>query len=197
MRIENKVDGAGMIIAVENLLPGFSAIVRTKDASLRIRAVGMTERGDEDNIGVLRIDADTGDGLRIGQSRFVPCFSRVCGFVHAVALHDVSAQLGFTHSDIHNVRVRFRDSHCADGRAGDLSISDRLPGCAAVDGFPKPAAHRAEVIFKRTVGTSSAGEGSSPSIRPDVPPLQSAKHRCVITCSESNVGCEKSDRAES
>ena len=62
------------------------------------------------------------------------------------------AQLHLAHADEDDIRIRFGHSDSSDGGAADFAVSDRLPGNAAVDGFPESAASRAEVVLVRATG---------------------------------------------
>src|SRR5262249_11435381 len=45
--IEREVDGARVLVLVENLLPALAAVGRAEDAALRVRTGGVPEHGDE------------------------------------------------------------------------------------------------------------------------------------------------------
>ena len=62
-RIESKVDGAGEFVLIQHLLPGLAAIEGTEDTALRVRPVGVAEDGDEEAVGIARIDQNGGDLL--------------------------------------------------------------------------------------------------------------------------------------
>src|SRR3954447_4905974 len=109
MRIEREIDSSGVIIAIQNLLPGLSAVTRTENTALFVRAVRMPKRNHVNDIGVLWIDADSGNCLRILEPQLMPGLTCISGLVHTVALHDVAPQFCFAHPDVHGVRVRFRD----------------------------------------------------------------------------------------
>ena len=74
--IEGEVDGPGVVIFVENFLPVCAAVSGTEDAAFGVRAVGMAENGDEDAIGILRIDDDGGDLLAVAQAEVSARFFR-------------------------------------------------------------------------------------------------------------------------
>jgi hypothetical protein len=44
----------------------------------------------------------------------LPCGCAVRGFVNTVALHDVAAQLYFTHAGIHDIGIGCADAQSAD-----------------------------------------------------------------------------------
>ena len=45
-RIEENVRGAGVLVFIENFLPGLSAVGGAEDAALRVWSVGMADNGD-------------------------------------------------------------------------------------------------------------------------------------------------------
>ena len=51
-------------IDVESLLPGLAAIRRHENAAIRMRPEGVSERADEDNIGIAGMNVDAGDTFR-------------------------------------------------------------------------------------------------------------------------------------
>ena len=67
-RLHRERDRAGVGSFVENLAPGLSAVGRLEDAALGVRAVRMAERSDVGDVGVLRIDDDRADLLRVVQA---------------------------------------------------------------------------------------------------------------------------------
>ncbi len=147
LRVEAEVHGAGVVIAEENFGPGLPAVFGTEDAALRVRAVGVAERGDVDHVRIGGIHANARDGLRVGKSHVLPRLAGVGGFVYAVALHNVAAQLGFAHADVDHVGVGFRHRHGAHGGTFQLAVGHGMPGQAAVGSLPQAAAHRAEIVF--------------------------------------------------
>ncbi len=106
-RIEDHIDRAGLVIFVENFLPGLAAICRAKHSPLGVRSICVPQRRDENNVGILRMDGESSDMARVFQADKVPCFSRIGTLVHAVALQDVVANAGLTCPHIHDVRIGF------------------------------------------------------------------------------------------
>ena len=108
MRVHRQIDGAGAIVAEQDPLPGGAAVPGPENAPLVIGSEGMSQRGHVHHIGICRIDADPRDRLGIGQPQVLPTLAAIDGFVYAVALHDAAAQLGFAHSEVHDVGIRLR-----------------------------------------------------------------------------------------
>src|ERR1035437_3231469 len=147
--VEAQVHRARAIIAEEDFGPGLPAVLGTEDAALRVRVIGVAQRGYVDHVGVGGMHADARDGLRVGEAHVLPRLAGVGGFVHAVALHDVAAQLGFAHADVDHVGVRFRHRHGAHRGTFQLPVGDRTPSEAAIGGLPEAAAGGAKVVFQR------------------------------------------------
>src|SRR5258708_33748724 len=80
----------------------------------------------------------------------------VVGTVDAIAERDVAANAGFAGADINDVRIGFRDRDAADGGSG-LLLEKRIPGNAAVGGFPNTAGNPAKIVSVRL--TRHAGDG--------------------------------------
>src|SRR5579863_383347 len=66
-RFERQVDGAGIFVFEEDALPILAAVVRAKDAAFGIRSVGVAEGGDKNLVGILGIDQNPSDMLRVGE----------------------------------------------------------------------------------------------------------------------------------
>jgi hypothetical protein len=99
LRIEGEVYGAGVVVLAQDFLPGLPAVSRAEDSALGIGAVAVSESGDEDEVGVLRIHEDLPDlaGVRKADGRPRP--AAVGGLVHAVAVGDVGPHVGLAGAD--------------------------------------------------------------------------------------------------
>ena len=84
-RVDVDVLAAGVDVFEEHALERLPAVGRAEDAALFVRAVGMAERGDEQPIGVFRIDGDFRNLLRIAQAEMRPRLAGVRGLIDAVA----------------------------------------------------------------------------------------------------------------
>jgi hypothetical protein len=183
-RIEIQLDAARLVVAKQHLLPGLAAVFGSEDTAFGIRAGGMAERRDEDDVGVGGMDPDLRDHLRLDEPDVRPRLARVSRLVHAVALRDVAAQLALAHPDVDDVRVRWRDGDGADRGARELAVGDRGPGCAAVDRLPKSAAGRAEIIFVRARRAAGGRNRSAAPGGTDAAPVERAERlrRVVVFC---------------
>jgi len=104
----------------------------------------VPDRRHEEHVGVLGIDGDLADVLRVVEAQVRPAFPGVVGAIDAVAEAHRVTQRRFAAADVHDVRRGRRHGDRAD-RGNRLSVEHRLPSPAAVDRLPHAAVHRAEV----------------------------------------------------
>ncbi len=169
--IEREVDRAGVFVFVEHLLPRVAAIGGAEDAALGVGAVGVTEDGREEAIGIARVDEERRDLLAAAQSEMAPGEACVGGFVDSVAHREIGALQAFAAGDINDVGVGRRDGECADG-AGGLAVEERVPGAAGVGGFPDTAVVGADVENVGLRRYAGGGDGASAAERSDVAPAE-------------------------
>ena len=112
-------------------------------------------------ITVIRMYPDAPDVLTLQQTKMLPAFPCINGFVHAVTLHDVAAKLSFTSPDIHYVGIGFTDGHSTDRGRIDLAVSHWSPCGATISGLPQATTNGSEVVFERTCFTSSHSCGAT------------------------------------
>ena len=181
VRVQDQIDGARMVVAVEDFLPGGATVFGAEHAALGIAPVGMAQGGDIDDIGVGGMNADARNGLRVGEAGVFPGAAGVGGLVDAIALHDVAAQFGFAHPDVDRIGIGLGDRDGADGGAMDLAIGDRAPGGAAVGSLPEAAPGGAEVVFIGARRAAGGGDGSASAQGPDTTPLERAEDGSFIS----------------
>src|ERR1051325_5081723 len=104
-RVEDEIDRARLVVTIENLLPGLAAVFRAEDAALSVRAEGVPERRDVDDIRVARVNAHAPYLPRVFEAHALPGLARVGRFVDAVAVRDIAANRRLAHADIDDVRV--------------------------------------------------------------------------------------------
>src|SRR6185436_15450471 len=103
--IEHDVDAAGVLILVQNFVERAAAIERAEDSALDIRTVRMSEDGDEQTVGIARIDGDHRNLLTVAKSEMRPCFSSVGRLVDAIAGREIGTLQSFAAPDIDDVRI--------------------------------------------------------------------------------------------
>src|SRR6266436_9876525 len=80
--------------------------------------------------------------------------------IDAITEGDVATYAGFARTDINYIGIGIRNRDAADG-GGALLVEERIPGNAAIRGFPNAAGHRPKIISVRLAG--NAGDGQHPS----------------------------------
>src|SRR5205823_675884 len=77
LRIHHQVDRAGILVAIEHLLPRLPTIDRLVDAPLRIRSPQMTDGGNPHRLRIRWMDEDLPDVPCLLKSCFLPGASAV------------------------------------------------------------------------------------------------------------------------
>src|SRR6185436_4289378 len=166
---EGDVDGAGVGVLEEDLLPALASVRRAEDAALRVGAVGMAEGRQEHAVGVAGIDDDSPDLLRVRETDVAPGAPAVRGLVGAVALRDVGAHVRLARADVEDARVGRGEGDGSDGPDG-LAVEDRPPGAAGVGRLPDPAVDAAEVEVLALARHPRHREHAAAAERADEPP---------------------------
>ena len=139
----------------------------------------MPDRGDEQSIGIVRIDRDLPDVLRVLETDVRPRAAGIGRLVHAVSIADRITQRALATADVHGVGRRWCHRDGADGRDG-LRIEDRLPGPAAVDRLPHAAIHRTEIELVRTSTHTSRGRDAAPAKGTEQAPVHALRNRADV-----------------
>src|SRR5260370_4555325 len=113
----------------------FAAVHGAENTPLQARSVRMSGRGNEESVGIVRVDGDLGNLLGIMHAEMRPGFAAVGGAVHAVADGEVGPVQSLTASNINDVRIGSRYGKRAN-RSGWLLIEDRGPSAGEVVGLP-------------------------------------------------------------
>src|SRR5215467_11093524 len=108
VRVHCQVRSASVFVDKEDPLPGFAAIGCSKDPSLRLRSVAVTDSRDKHDVRIVWIDYDAGDSTRLVETRVGPCLAAVSGFVDAIADRDVAANEALARASPDDVVVRWR-----------------------------------------------------------------------------------------
>jgi len=161
------IPGIGAIVASALV----AAVGRAEDATLGAGAVGMAFDGDEEAFGIIRIDDDRGDLLRVAQAEMRPGFSGVGGLVHAVADGEIRALQTFAAAHVDDVGIAGRDGDGADAPGG-LIVKDGIPGVAKVVGFPDAAVDLGHVKDAGLLRDAGDGHGASAAEGADAAPAE-------------------------
>src|SRR5262249_33678707 len=152
-----------------HVLPGPAAVGRAIDPLSVVSRITLSRRDDE--VWILRVDADLVDLRRLLEADVRPGLARVGGLVHTVtarALHGVAG------AGVDDVRIARRDLNGADAVHVRELTEDRRPRHAGAGGFPDPARRSADVEDAGLCGTEGASHGRDATAveRTDVAPLQ-------------------------
>ena len=126
-RVHDQVHGTGVLVDGEDVLPRDAAVGGLEDAALLVGAPQPAERGDVDDVGILRVDDDPADVLRLAQPHVLPGLAAVGRLVDAVAPRRALAVVRFAGADPHDVRIGRVDGDVAN-RHRRLRVEDVLPG---------------------------------------------------------------------
>ncbi len=173
-RVEREIDRAGVLVFVENLLPGLSAVERAEHAALVVRTVRVAERGHEDAVGAERVDDHRADLPRFAQAEMRPRAAGIGRLVDAISDREVGALQSLAAAHVDHVRIGRRDRHGAD-RLGRLTVKQGHPRQPEVRRLPHPAVVHADVEHVRLLRHAGRADGASAAKRSDVAPTQVAE----------------------
>ncbi len=131
----------------------------------------MTERRDEEAIGIFRIDEDRADLPRVPQTEVLPRAPRVGGLVDAIAHRQVRPLQTLAAAHIDDVGVGRRDRNGADRLSG-LLVEDRCPRLPEVGRLPDPSVVDAYIEDVGLLGDAGRTDGSPAAEWADVAPAK-------------------------
>ena len=95
----------------------------------------MTRSGHINDIRIVGVDQDPGDGEGLFQSHMGPGFTSVGGFPYSATRIGRTKDVGFSGANPYDVRVGRRDGQVANG-GGALVFENRIEGNSLIDTFP-------------------------------------------------------------
>ena len=143
-QVHDQVDGAGVVVDVQDLLPRVAAVGRAVDAPLRVGAPQVADRRHVRHVRVPGVDLNARDVVRVGQPQVRPRAPGVGGAVDAGAPRRALPVLRLARADPDDVGVRRRHRHVAH-RGRRFVLEDVLEGDAGVLRLPHAAAGGADV----------------------------------------------------
>src|SRR2546430_16620260 len=63
-RVDDDLDRTDVLVLIEDLLPGATAIARAEHPAVRVRSIEVADCRDEDHVRILRIHSNLADVLR-------------------------------------------------------------------------------------------------------------------------------------
>ncbi len=151
---EGELDGPDLVADVKDLLPVLPAVGRLEDAALGVRREQVPHHGDVDDIGVLGMDEDPGDMVRVAEAHVRPGLAGVDGLPDAVAGARAAGAIGLARSDPDDLGIGRGHGDVAD-RKLRLGVEDGLEGRAVVHrlpyaAVPGPDIERVKVLARRS-----------------------------------------------
>src|SRR5579871_5680467 len=137
-RMHGEIDDAGLIINVEDLLPGRAAVGRLEEPALLIGSIEPAKGPDVNDVGIFGMDLDAARLEGLLEPHVLPGLAPIGRFVHAVAIRNGVARIVFARSDPDNVSIGGRYANVADGD-GVFAIKLVLKGDAIVHCLEQPA----------------------------------------------------------
>ncbi len=189
MRIEDDIDRAGVLVFAQDFRPGLAAIGRAKNSALVVRSKGVAERGDENDVRILRMNDERADMAAVFQADIAPVPAAIDGLINAVAVGDIAAQRRLARAGIDRVVIARRDRERTDRGSGMLLVEHRLPVGAAVGRFPDAAGDRAEIISVRLTRDAFDRDRAAAAKGSDLAPLHSAPELFVELSPVLRLGC--------
>src|SRR5215472_10075369 len=129
--VDLHIGAADVRVFRKNSLPVLAAISREINPALVARPVGMTESRGENAIGIVRVDRQRGNALRVAQAEVLPRPACVGGLVNPVANGKIGARQAFAAANVNDVRIGRRHRDRADGLLW-LAVNDGIPRAAKV-----------------------------------------------------------------
>ena len=192
--IHDQVGGAGVLVDGEDVLPGDAAVGGLEDAALFVGAPQPAHRRHVDDVGVLRVDDDAADVLRVAQAHVLPGLAAVDRLVDAVTPRGALAIVRFAGAHPHDVGIGRVDGDVADRHRG-LGVEHVLPRVATIDRLQQTAGRRRR-IEDRGVGLVHREVRDAPAHEdgPDVPAGDAVEDRVWYLREDSR--CRKHDSQE-
>src|SRR5690606_38815440 len=158
--VQDQVGSPSLVTLIKDLFPRLSAVGGLEDPALLVGAERMAQYGCIDDVGIGGMYPHPRDRLRFLEAGVGPGLSCINGLIYPVALHDVSAELRFPHSDIDDVGIAVGHVDRAHRGGVDLPVGDGIPAEAAVGGLPESAPGGAKIVFVDPVGMAGDGGGA-------------------------------------
>src|ERR1051326_6193078 len=132
----------------------------------------VSQRGDEDGLGVAWVHADPGYVARRAKTEVTPRFSSVRRPIHAISVGDAVADARFAHADVYDVRIGGRNCDCTHRRPLEEPVADVSPVQSSVRALPNAATTGAEIEDVPMVVVARDGYCPPTSVRTDRSPLE-------------------------
>ncbi len=180
LRVHDEIVRPDPVVDEQDFLPGGSAIGCLVDAAVGIGGPLVARGRDVDDVGILRVDDDPGDGVGLLEPHGLPGLPGVGRFEDAEAGLGAAEDVGFARSGPDDVRIGFGDGQVADRHRRHI-VEDGLPGRPGVDGLEDAARGRAGIEDRAAAGGD--GDVGAPPAEvggADEPPLDVLEGRGLL-----------------
>ena len=137
---------AGVVVDLEDLLPGGAAVGRPVEAAVVARAPQGALGRHVDHVGVARIDGDHAHVLGVLQAHHLEVPAAVDGLVDPVAVGDAALAVVLAGAHPQHLRIAGIESQTTDG-VGPLPVEDGRVGDAPVGRLPDAARAHGHVVL--------------------------------------------------
>ena len=136
----------------------------------------MAQSRNEDNVGVVGVNADAPNVMGVAQTGIVPGLAAVAGLINAVTVRNVQTDGRFAGAGVDHIGVGRGYRQRADGRTGEKTVGDVLPIDAAVNRFPNAAGASAKIKCHGVGGMASHCDHPPAARRANAAPYQRLHH---------------------
>jgi hypothetical protein len=178
VRIHAQIGGTCIRVAIQHLAPGLAAVARAEDPAFLVRAKGIAECRDVDEIGVPGMDLDAADEPGLTEPQMTPGAAGIRRFVDTVAIGYIEPDLGLPAAGIEHVGVRAGDGERTDGGGSEIAVADTAPIDPVVDRLPHTAGAGAEIEYSPFFRIARDRYDPATAGRPNAAPFEGVKFRC-------------------
>ena len=161
VRVHDQVRSPGVLVHEQDVFPGLAPVRGPVDAALRLRGVGVAQRGRVHDVRVRRMDGDPADPRGRVEAHVFPGLPGVGGLEDPDADGDVRPDEGLAGARPDDVRVGLRDRERPDG-VDVLVVEHRAPLDAPVLGLPDPPGGGPGVVDVRVARDAGDRERAVP-----------------------------------
>ena len=163
-RADPQIDDAGLVIDIQDLVPGLAAVGRLEQPALGAGAVEPAEHADVGRVRVFGMDGDLADLIRVLEAHVLPRLTAVDRLVDAVAVRNRVPRVRLAGADPDDVGVRRGDRHVAD-RDGRFFVKLMFECQTVVHRLEQSAPGRGDPVGTRVVLDDRQGRDPPPHVR--------------------------------
>ena len=179
-RVHRQIGGAGLVVDLQDGLPGVAAILAAVHATLFAGPPDLSLDGNVHEIGVFGMDDNPGDLPRLRQADVLPGRTGIGRFVHAVAVtgRDTTDRR-LARADVNDVDVGLGHGDRTDRADVEVVVGYVLPGNAGIFRLPDSTARGAHVIEPIVSRDSRNRSDPAAAPGPDQAPFEAIQQRRI------------------